>query len=65
MPACNHCKTKKVGIISFTCKCEYKILCVNCRLPFDHNCSFDHKKEWKDKLEKELPLIVAAKLNKI
>ncbi len=65
MPSCNYCKTKKVGIIHFTCKCEYKILCVKCRLPFDHNCSFDHKKEWKDKLEKELPLIVAAKLNKI
>jgi AN1-type zinc finger protein 5/6 len=65
MPSCEHCKTKKVGIIPFTCKCEYKNLCAKCRLPFDHNCSYDFKKEWKDRLEKVLPVVIADKLNKI
>lgn len=62
---CEHCKKKKVGIIIFTCKCEYKNLCMNCRLPSDHNCKYDFKQEWKDELKKQLPVVTAEKVNKI
>ncbi len=65
MLLCDYCKTKKVGLIPFTCKCDYKNLCTKCLLPFDHNCNYDYKKEWKAKLEKQLPIVVADKLNKI
>lgn len=65
MPSCVHCKTKKVGVIPFTCKCGFKNLCVKCRLPFDHKCTYDYKKEWKDTLEKQLPVVIADKLEKI
>jgi hypothetical protein len=65
MSGCDYCKTKKVGIIPFSCKCDFKILCAKCRLSSDHQCAFDYKKEWKDKLEKQLILVVGDKLNKI
>jgi hypothetical protein len=62
---CEYCKKKKVGIINFPCKCEYKNLCMKCRLPSDHNCQFDYKQEWKEELKKQMPVIVADKINKI
>lgn len=65
MTRCNYCNTKKVGVIPFTCKCGFENLCTKCRLPFDHSCTFDFKKEGKITLEKQLPLIIADKLNKI
>jgi hypothetical protein len=65
MVLCEYCKIKKVGIIQFPCKCEYKKLCIKCRLPCDHNCSYDCKKEWKEKLEKNLPIIIGDKLTKV
>jgi hypothetical protein len=64
MVRCNHCKTKKL-VIYFTCKCEYNNLCIKCRIPNSHNCTYDYNKEWKCSLEKALPLIVADKMNKI
>lgn len=65
MPICDHCKTKKVGSVSFVCKCNYKTLCIKCRYPFVHNCSYDFKNEWKNNLEKNLPVVIADKLTKI
>ncbi len=65
MTKCEHCKTKKVGLEPFTCKCEYKKLCIYCHLPSNHNCTFDYKQEWKNKLKKELPVVIADKLNRI
>ena len=38
---CDCCK-KKLGIMVFDCKCELK-LCINCRYPETHKCTFDHK----------------------
>lgn len=34
---CDNCR-KKVNLISFECKCNYKTLCNNCKLPEYHNC---------------------------
>ncbi len=65
MKTCEHCKKKKVNLIPFSCRCLYKNLCMKCRLPSDHNCNFDYREEFKNRLEKELPQIVAIKIDKI
>lgn len=41
---CNSCQKKIKGLMEFKCKCE-KIVCQKCRLPENHNCQFDFKKE--------------------
>ncbi len=62
---CEYCKKKKVGIMPFSCKCDYKNLCTNCRFPDQHKCTFDYKKEWREKLEKANPVVVKDKLERI
>ena len=63
---CEHCN-KKVKLISFSCKCMYKILCNNCKLPEIHFCvSIDEfKKEGKEVIKKNNPVVVSEKLIKI
>lgn len=41
------------------------ILCVNCRYPDVHKCTFDYQKDSREKLTKDNPVIVSEKLNKI
>ena len=65
MKLCEYCKKKKINLIPFSCKCLYKNLCMKCRLPSNHNCTYDFHTEWKQKLEKELPLIIGNKLERI
>lgn len=64
MTFCEYCR-KKTGLIPFSCKCNYKNLCTKCRLPFDHNCSWDFKTEGQKNLEKELCLAKVDKVIKI
>ena len=52
MKKCCHCKKKRIGVIAFTCKCGLKKLCSHCRMPEDHNCTFDFQKDGREKLEK-------------
>tara|TARA_Y100001958_G_C21171863_1_gene503485 strand:+ start:743 stop:1042 length:300 start_codon:yes stop_codon:yes gene_type:complete len=54
---CNFCK-KKLGIISFTCKCG-KCFCQNHLNPHSHNCEFDYINEKKCKLIKENPKLTS------
>jgi hypothetical protein len=62
----NNNKTKKIsGLFSFSCKCEYKILCQQCRYPENHNCKYDYRKEGVIELEKKNPKILGDKLEKI
>ena len=65
MMLCEFCKKKKVGILAFSCKCNYNNLCKNCRLPESHNCTHDYKKEERHKLEKDNPVVIGDKLEKI
>lgn len=65
MGLCEHCNKKKVGVVPFECKCNYKSLCVNCRYPEQHGCSFDFKKVWKDKLILTMVPIVHEKIIKL
>ena len=60
---CYICK-KKVGLLGFTCKCGSNQFCSHHRYPDSHNCTFDFKKEHKDKLIKNNPVIVSDKIIK-
>jgi hypothetical protein len=62
MNRCNNCK-KKIGIMNFSCRCDYKNLCSKCLS--NHNCNFDYKKDWKESLTKRLPVVIADKIEKI
>jgi hypothetical protein len=63
---CDHCK-KKVSLLSFDCKCHYKILCTNCKLPEAHSCNRidEFKKEAKELISKNNPIVISDKLIKI
>ena len=63
---CNNCK-KKVPLISFECKCQFKTLCSNCKLPEYHSCKSieEFKKEAREIITKNNPVIVSDKLIKI
>ncbi len=64
MASCNFCQ-KKTGIVSYTCKCTFQNLCMKCRLPENHSCKFDFKKDGREQLSKQMPLIVNSKIDKI
>ena len=57
---CFKCK-RKLGLVNFPCKCT-NTYCIKCRLPENHNCQYDHKKELLEKLKKDLPKIIAKKI---
>ena len=63
---CENCK-KKVNLMSFDCKCHFKILCINCKLPETHSCQSINtfKEEAKTELKKNNPIIISDKLIKI
>jgi hypothetical protein len=55
---------KKCNLENYECKCN-NIYCSNHRLPFNHSCLFDHKKEQMDKLKKTNILVKTDKLERI
>lgn len=55
---CEFCN-KKVGLLGMVCKCG-DLFCV--KHISDHNCGFDHKKEFREKFIKENPVITPKKL---
>ena len=66
MVSCDYCKKRKVNtMMAFDCKCNYKLLCNLCRIPEQHNCTYDYKMEERKKLEKANPLVIAAKMEKV
>lgn len=62
MKRCNFCKKK--SLVDVKCKCE-GIFCITCRFPDVHKCTFDHKSESKKLLEKNNPVVVGNKVDKI
>jgi hypothetical protein len=60
---CFQCK-KKVGLTGFECKCGYTF-CSGHRHSDQHKCDYDYKTEALDKLARENPVVVAAKMEKI
>jgi predicted nucleic acid binding AN1-type Zn finger protein len=63
VPKCCHCKIK-IGIYGMVCKCG-QVFCSEHRLPENHVCSFDFKKNQKDLIEKQNPKVSPSKFNKI
>jgi hypothetical protein len=50
--------------MKITCKCEM-IVCFDCRYPELHDCTFDYKEEARKLLEKNNPVVVSEKLEKV
>uniref|UniRef100_A0A6C0JYX8 AN1-type domain-containing protein n=1 Tax=viral metagenome TaxID=1070528 RepID=A0A6C0JYX8_9ZZZZ len=59
---CSNCKRKCSILVQ--CKCE-KIVCVACRYPEDHACTFDAKKDHQEKLRTTNIQCVAPKVDTI
>jgi hypothetical protein len=65
-PKCEFCQKRYVSFVnSFSCRCAFKSLCVKCRLPEAHCCSFDWKDFGRKILIEQNPVIVNSKLEKI
>ena len=62
---CCICNTK-VGLLGFQCRCnKNKLFCSKHRYPNDHNCNFDFKEHAKKLLEKNNPIIISDKIDKL
>jgi hypothetical protein len=63
MVVCEHCKVKKVPVMPFTCNCGYKNLCIKCRLPSEHACTYNWRKVGMEQITKENPVIKANQID--
>lgn len=63
MVVCEHCKVKKVPVMPFTCNCGYKNLCIKCRLPSEHKCTYNWQKAGMEQITKENPVIKAKQID--
>ena len=62
MGKCQVCSKK--SLITVICKCG-QILCLKHRDATSHTCTYDYKKEFENKLEKENPKLLSKKIEKI
>tara|TARA_B100001287_G_scaffold234552_1_gene206378 strand:+ start:34 stop:231 length:198 start_codon:yes stop_codon:yes gene_type:complete len=60
---CCICK-KKLGLVPYNCKCDKNKLFCSKHI-HDHNCTYDYKKDFKEKFSKENPKIIPLKINKV
>jgi len=60
---CGECNNK-LKLINYTCKCAITF-CGKHRMPENHKCFYDHKGNSRKILEKNNPIIVKDKLNRI
>lgn len=56
---CSKCRRKT--LLLSTCKCT-KVVCISCRYPQEHECTFDYTEEGKKSIEKNNPQINGTKL---
>ena len=63
---CDFCH-KKVRLITFICKCEYKTLCTICKYPETHHCKVidEIRENEKNKIKTNNPVISSEKIIKI
>jgi hypothetical protein len=54
----------KSNYMNFLCKCGY-YTCIKHRYASEHDCKYDYKKNAKEQISKNNPVIVADKINKI
>ncbi|KAF3687033.1 AN1-type zinc finger protein 6 [Channa argus] len=60
---CFMCR-KKVGLTGFYCRCG-GVFCSTHRYSDVHNCTFDYKADAAEKIQKENPVIVGEKIQRI
>jgi len=62
---CQHdgCKVKLM-LADFACRCK-NFYCSQHRFSTAHQCSFDYKAAGKELLEKQMPTVVASKLERV
>ena len=60
---CNKCN-KKLKLTAFKCRCDY-YYCDTHRYSDCHDCPFDYKKKGKELLEKNNPVIIHKKIDKV
>lgn len=66
MLVCVVCNRKLKTLIAETLKCKCnEYVCSKHRLPDEHNCSYNHKQEYKDKLAIQLKKTDQNKIEKI
>ena len=58
---CYNCN-KRIKLMEYSCRCN-NIFCIKCKMPEDHNCTFDHKAYGKLYLENKLEKVVGQKLD--
>ena len=61
MERCLNCKRKAIVI---DCKCGLKV-CLKCKVPEDHSCTFDYRLSAQYKLSINNPKIEAKKIEQI
>lgn len=61
---CTVCNKKLKIHEEIKCKCSL-FFCTKHRYKDMHDCTYDHKKEWEQKLVKDNPTVIADKLTKI
>ena len=62
MDRCFNCKKKSHVLIE--CKCGHKV-CLKCKVPEDHQCSYDYRFSAKYRLTMNNPKIEAKKVDQI
>ncbi|KAI4382251.1 hypothetical protein MLD38_008239 [Melastoma candidum] len=60
---CTSCR-KRVGLTGFHCRCGTTYCGVH-RYPEKHGCRYDYKKEGREEIQRQNPVVVAEKLRKI
>ena len=61
---CQSCKKILKLSSEFTCKCN-GLFCNNHRFPDTHNCTYDHRAAWNNKLKERNPQVIADKVPRI
>ena len=62
---CEYCKLKKLSTVYFNCKCGYTKLCTKCRDAESHGCKYDYRKNGKNIIIKNNPIIINSKIDKL
>jgi len=62
---CCHCKKRIKGMIAMTCRCKCGDLCMKCYHPENHNCNFNMQEYQRSLLEKQNPLVIPSKIDKL
>ena len=57
---CKFCNKKIKSVLPIKCKCEEYYCGLH---KIEHNCSFDYRKEHKERLKINNPQIIAEKIN--